>query len=159
MSSIASQLLDHVKTRLVAVNGAGTYINDLSADDQVQIAMPPEGAIMLVPAAFIYDLTIDTQPGPQLPAWQHTATVSILAVTAAADVTAEARVKAAWDLADDIFRSLIADRSPSVSGATGSLVTDVRPQTDAVAGGAGTAYERYGVASITVTILYRGPKL
>lgn len=159
MSSIASQLLDHVKTTLAGIDGTGNYINDLSADDQVQIAMPPEGAIMLVPAAFIYDLTIDTQPGPQHPAWQHVATVSILAVTAATDVTEESRVKAAWDLADDIFRSLIVDRSPSVSGLTGSIVTDVRPQTDAVAGGAGTAYERYGVASITVAIHYRGPKL
>lgn len=159
MSSVASQLLDHLKTTLAGVDGTGGYTYDLSATDQVQIALPPEGAIMLTPAAFIYDLQIDTQPGPQLPGWQHVATASILAVTDAADVTEEARVKAAWDLADDIFRALISDRSPAITGPAGSIVTDVRPQSDAVAGGAGTAYERYGVASITVTIYYRGPKL
>lgn len=159
MSSIASQLLDHLKTTLAGINGAGQWTVNLSATDQVQIAMPPEGAIMLTPAAFIYDMQIETQPGPQHPAWQHVATAQILAVTAASDVDEETKVKAAWDLADNIFRALIANRSPSVSGATGSIVTDVRPQADAVSGVAGTAYERYGIASVTVSIYYRGPKL
>lgn len=153
MSSPASQLLDHIVTRLSAVNGTGDYIHNLSGTDQVQIAQPPASTPRTLPVAYIYDMDISSEPGASLPQFIHTLQVSILGMTAAATLTESALVKAAADLASDIHRTITADRSPNV---TGAVSVDVRTTSAVAASGPQTAYKGVGLVAVIVTIRYYG---
>lgn len=154
MSAAIPQLLTHMQTRLAAINGTGSYVNDLSATDAVVVGMPSgAGDVHIYPSVFIVDIETTTEPGPQHTQWRHTASFTLAGFVAADDDTNEALLRAAWVLASDVHRTMTADRNPTI---TGGLVEDVRVQSDAVVPGAGSAYHGVGVMSARIDIIYRG---
>jgi hypothetical protein len=156
MSSIGS-IVDAIKTALAGINGAGGgYTHTLTATGQVQVAsVPGEGQVYHVPSVYIYDWSVETVPGTPLPAVTYRATIRVMGFVAATTSTEEALLKAAWDLAADIHKAVLAQRSPTISG--GAVVHDIVPQSDATPGGQVTGYAGMGISNTAIQITYRGP--
>ena len=151
MSADARTVIAAVKTRLQLINGAGGYVYDLSAADQVVLHAPVTPTTMPCLGVYFLDMRSEQQAGREpLGYYRRTLRVAILGFVAGVSDSPSDRMLAAADLLDDISTALESDRTLGTS-----VALDVIIQGEALSGSEDDLPSTVGIVQAVAEIWWR----
>ncbi len=113
MASRLRSILEAVKTAVQAVNGAGSYVHDLSATGVVQLGEPTIADGASGPRVWVWLDSLVGEDGPVLGERKRLAVIGIRADVPATSASHGEQMLIACDVLNDITTALDADRGLS----------------------------------------------
>ncbi len=109
--AVSVTLLDQLRAALQTINGSGDFTHDLSGSSPERVGWERIGIPPVIPYAVLVPELIATKRSRVLGKYRHDGTFRIVGWGKATADTAEARIKAALNMAKDIAAAVTSDSS------------------------------------------------